>query len=145
MAEDVEHLLPDAGAALFLRAVNRCFEGQWGHHTVTAEWVSEWLQVLDRAGILFAFGPDGDVAGTVRADRYSEPVGYVGAPGVAPEHRGAGLYIPLLLAAAQRLRERSPEAIELEAWGDAPETLAAYEMQGFRVVRQAIAYERSIG
>lgn len=131
--------------ALFQRAVNHCYEGLWGHHTVSAEVVAEWLPTLDPASIFFLIGPDGDVAGTVRAERYGEPVGSVDAPGVVPAHRGDGLYVPLLLAAVQRLRERTPEAIELESWGDAPETLAQYEALGFAVVRQAVAYERAIG
>lgn len=131
--------------ALFQRAVNRCYEGLWGHHTVPEEVVAEWLPTLDPASIYFLIGPDGDVAGTVRTERYGEPVGYVDAPGVVPEHRQDGLYVPLLRAAMRRLRERTPSAIELESWGDAPETLAQYEALGFAVVRQAVAYERVIG
>lgn len=133
---------PDS--AMFQRAVNRCYEGLWGHHTASAEVVAQWLPALDPAGIFFLIGPDGDVAGTVRAERYGEPVGYVDAPGVVPEHRGDGLHVPLLLVAVQRLREHSPSAIELESWGDTPETLAQYETLGFTVVRQAVAYERDI-
>ncbi len=130
--------------SLFLHAVNRCYEGLWGHHTVTAEYVAEWLPALDPEGIFFAFGPDGDMAGTVHTERYGEPVGYVDAPGVAPEYRGERLHGPLLLAALRRLRQRTPLAIELESWGDAPETLAIYEALGFHIVRQAVAYERAV-
>lgn len=130
--------------ALFQRAVNRCYEGLWGHHTVPEEVVAEWLPTLDPASIFFLIGPDGDVAGTVRTERYGEPIGYVDAPGVVPEHRQDGLYIPLLLVAMRRLREGAPKAIELESWGDAPETLAQYEALGFVVVRQAVAYERAL-
>jgi mycothiol synthase len=127
---------------LFLQATNQCFAGLWGHHHVTADFAAEWLGALDPHGNFFALGPSGDLAGVVRAERYGAPVGYVDAPGVAPAHRGAGLHVPLLLTAAQYLRQHASVPIEVESWGDAPETLAAYEKLGFRVVRQAIAYER---
>lgn len=135
----------DPDPARFLRAVNRCYEGQWGHHTVTPEFAATWMAQLDPAGILFLLAPEDDIVGIVRAERYGEPVGYIDAPGVALQHRERGLYVPLLLAAVRRLCERAPSAIELESWGDLPETLAAYEALGFAVARQAIAYERRIG
>lgn len=132
-----------------LEAFNRCFEGLWGHNPVTADDLTVWLPQLPLDGIFLARGPDGRVAGVVRAEpapRRSEhngmPTANVDGPGVAPEHRDKPLYVPLLLTAWQWARTLSPAPalIELESWGDEPATLALYQDLGFALARRAISY-----
>ena len=129
-----------------------CFEGLWGHNEhVDEEQVAGWLPDMNLDSILMLFGPDGTVAGICQADmnvewteRSGVPTAYVDAPGVAPEHRAIGLYLPLLLAALARLHSQSPTTIMLESWGDADETLALYESVGFATVRRSVAYQMDV-
>ncbi len=79
-----------------------------------------------------------------RVQRSGEAVPYIDAPGLVPEHRSERLYVALLLAACAELRSLRPRALELESWGDADETLAAYQALGFTVARHTTAYERPL-
>ncbi|HEU5441420.1 MAG TPA: GNAT family N-acetyltransferase [Ktedonobacterales bacterium] len=139
----------ERGFDTLLEAFNRCFEGLWGHNPVTADDLTAWLPQLPLDGIFIARGPDGRVAGVVRAEpaprrsvRNGAPTANVDAPGVAPQHRDKPLYVPLLLTAWHWARALSPAPalIELESWGDEPTTLALYQNLGFALVRRAISY-----
>jgi mycothiol synthase len=92
------------------------------------------------------FAQTGEVVGTCRGElseqlqeKYGRPTGYLDAPGVVPEQRENGLYLPQMLHAAHWVRSQAPResiAIELESWGDSPQTLAAYQEVGFEIIRQ---------
>ncbi|HZC08142.1 MAG TPA: GNAT family N-acetyltransferase [Ktedonobacterales bacterium] len=126
-------------------ALNRSYEGLWGHHVVSEAWVAQSLERLRAEDtLLLLFGPAGDVVGVCRVERCSESIPYIDAPGIVPEHRSARLYAALLFAACVHLRTMRPEAIVLESWGDTDETLAAYQALGFEVVRHTTAYERPL-
>ena len=136
-----------ADLAVLVEAFNRSHEGLWGHHPVTAEMVAGWLPEMPADGIFLAIAPGGQVAGICRGEldqrlsaRRGAATAYIDAPGVVPEHREADLRRPLLLTAIAWLVPQGPAAIELESWGDAPETLAEYEALGFAVARQALAF-----
>src|SRR5262249_31762717 len=53
---------------VFRLAVNRAFEGLWGHHQLTNEEVAVWLPTLAPAGILLLFLDTGDIAGMCRVE-----------------------------------------------------------------------------
>lgn len=127
-----------------LTAFDRCYEGQWGHHAVSPEVLAEWLPTLRTQPLLILLGPAGEVVGMCRAEHLHEAIPYVDAPGIVPECRAVGLYVPLLLAACAQMRGARPRAIDLESWGDTDQTLALYEGLGFAVVRRALAYERPL-
>lgn len=136
-----------ADLSVLVDAFNRGFEGLWGHHLVTAEMVAGWLPEMPADGIFLLFAPDRRVAGICRCERDQRlsarggvSTAYIDAPGVVPEHRALDLRRPLVLAAIHWLLPQRPVNIELESWGDAPETLAQYEALGFSIVRQALAY-----
>lgn len=135
-------------------ALNRCYEGLWGHQHLSDDDVVAWLPELisgnSPTGILLLFAPDGGVAGICRVELKTQtgrgealegaPLGYIDGPGVAPEYRHLRLHRPLLLAGARWLRERGAGELELESWGDQEQTLDLYREHGFAVSRRAISY-----
>ena len=137
---------------VFLEANNRGYEGQWSHKQGTLEDVAGWFATIPPEQIYYLFAPDGKLAGVTRglmnvsasedARISDQPVGYADAPGVVPEYRSTALYRALLLYGVHSLLPRHPVTIEIESWGDAPETLAMYQELGFHIVRQDVAYRR---
>jgi len=129
------------------RAINQCYVGQWGHHTISAEAFAAWEPQLLVGETLLLVTADDAVVGMCRLERVDDSVPYIDAPGVVPELRNENLYAPLLLAAVAYVRDRPVgmrEATELESWGDASETLAGYQQLGFDIVQQEVAYERAL-
>jgi mycothiol synthase len=134
---------------LFVQATNRGYEGQWGHLHTSAEEMALWFPRLKQEGIVLLFGPDGEIAGVGRAALSEEltaqrgvPTGHIDAPGVVPAYRQSGLYVPLLLTLIRWLLTEKPVRIEVESWGDDPQTLALYRDLGFRLAREEISYRR---
>ena len=136
---------------VYTEAMNRSYEGFWGHIHVTEEETARWLPQLNPAGIFLLFAPDDTLAGTCRAE-LSEPLstargaptGLIDAPGIIPKWREAQLALPLLLTAIHWLLPQEPTTLELESWGDAPGTLALYRSLGFRVIKEEISYRREL-
>ena len=136
---------------LFTEAVNRSYEGLWGHRQVSQEEMAEWLPHLLPEGIFLLFAPDGAVVGKCQAE-ISEHLttlrgastGLVDAPGIIPPYREANLYVPLLLTTLHWLVPQSPTTIEMESWGDSADTLAQYRALGFAPVQEAISYSRRL-
>lgn len=127
--------------------MNRGYQGLWGHHWITVEEMAEWFPQLTTEGLFLLFGPDGKVAGICRAEMSEHlsalrgvSTGWIDAPGVVVEYREDAFYQLLLLTALRWLVPHSPSVIELESWGDATQTLAAYCTLGFTVVQEAISY-----
>jgi len=116
---------------LLVEAMNRGYEGLWGHRYLgREEWV-EWLPQIRQEGIFLLFAPGEAVAGICRAEMSEHltmlrevSTGLVDAPGVVIEYREAGLYEPLILTALQSLIPHAPSRIEMESWGDEAATLA---------------------
>jgi len=137
---------------VFVEALNRGYEGLWGHHHVSQEEVETWLPQLPPEGIFLLFAPDGTIVGISRAEMSEQlttqrnaPTGLVDAPGVVPTYRDAGLYLPLVLTALHWLVPQTPTTIELESWGDAAGTLAVYREIGFTTVQESVSYRRVLG
>jgi mycothiol synthase len=137
--------------AIFQQAVNRSYEGLWGHHHLTNEEVALWLPTLAREGILLLFADTGAIAGMCRVEinaRLTESRGrrtaLVDAPGIALGYRDQDLYRPLLLNALSWVIQRQAERIELESWGDASTTLDQYRALGFTTMQEATSYQRPI-
>ena len=140
-----------ADPAVFMQAVNRAYEGLWGHHQLTVEEVTQWLPTLATEGILLLFAATDDIAGICRVEintRLSKlrrrRTALVDAPGIVPENRDQGHYRPLLLKALQWAIQRQVERIELESWGDAPALLDEYRALGFVTLQEAISYQRQL-
>lgn len=134
---------------LLTEAVNKGYEGMWGHLHVSQEEVATWLPLLTQQGTFLLFAPDGAIAGTCRAEISEHltelrgvPTGLVDAPGVVSAYREAGLQQPLILSALHWLVLQAPATIELESWGDTADTLALYRAFGFTPVQEAISYRR---
>jgi hypothetical protein len=138
-----------ADPAVFRQAVNRGYEGLWGHHQLTVEEVAQRLPTLAPEEMLFLFAETGAIAGICRveinmrlSDLRGRQTALVDAPGIVPEHRDQGLYRPLLLNALAWAIQRQVERIELESWGDAPAVLDEYRALGFVTLQEAISYQR---
>jgi hypothetical protein len=137
---------------LYTEALNRSYEGLWGHVQGTEEEIARWLPNLNQAGIFLLFAPDETLAGTCRAE-LSEPdstarrapTGLIDAPGIIPKWRDARLTLPLLLTAIHWLLPQGPTTLELESWGDTPGILALYHSLGFRVIKEENSYRREPG
>lgn len=136
---------------LYTEALNCGYEGYWGHLQSTQEEVTRFLFHLNHAGIFLLFAPDGTIAGTCRAE-LSEPLteergvptALIDAPGIVARYHEAGLALPLLLTAIHWLLPQHPQTLELEAWGEAPRTLALYQTLGFSVTKEEISYRRNL-
>jgi mycothiol synthase len=138
---------------LYTAALNRGYEGLWGHLQSTPEEVAQWLPQLNPAGIFLLFAPDGALAGACRGELSEHlttargtPTGLLDAPGIVPEYRDADLALPLLLVTLHWLLSQQPQPtiIELESWGDAPATLALYRSLGFEVTVEEVSYRRTL-
>ncbi|MEO7003673.1 MAG: GNAT family N-acetyltransferase [Ktedonobacterales bacterium] len=136
-------------ATIFLDTINRSYAGVWGHHTLTMEEALAWLPEVVAEGAFLLFAPDGAVAGICRAEmskrlseRRGEPTGLVDAPGVVPERRSEGLYLPQTLHALGWLQRQTPApaGLVLESWGDDPATLDLYTHIGFAVTHREVSY-----
>jgi mycothiol synthase len=135
---------------LYTEALNQSYDGYWGHVHSTPDEVARFLLRLDHAGIFMLFDPDGSIAGTGRAElrepatQSDVPTALVDAPGIVSRYRHADLALPLLLTAIHWLLPKEPSAIDLEAWGEAPFTLARYSELGFAVTKEEISYRRRL-
>jgi hypothetical protein len=117
--------LPETGDLdVILSLLERCYAGLWGHWRPDRELVE---QSAARAGLHHL------LLGDVGLCRVDEAAREIDAPGLAAEARSPERYARLVLGAAALL---GPGPASLESWGDAPETIAAYEELGFRVVER---------
>jgi len=118
----------------------------WEH--VTAANLHEWLEEMNPDGIFLLFTQNGELVGTCRGEISEQlskqrgiPTGYLDAPGVVPEHRIKGLYLPQLLHVANWVREQERNvSIEMQSWGDDPQVLAQYQQVGFEKMHQQDIY-----
>ena len=139
---------PTEDFSLLLDMYNRAFQGLWGHwEHVTEENLQEILAGQKPETIFFVIAQNGEVVGTGRgeiSEQLSEQrgiqTGYLDAPGVVPEHRANGLYLPMLLHAAHMVRNQEPVDIELESWGDGSQVLALYQEVGFEMMHELGIY-----
>jgi len=134
---------------LLLDMYNRAFQGLWGHwEHATAEDLHGFMEEMNVEGIFLLFTQVGEVVGTCHgetnmlqlSERRGKRTGYLDAPGVVPEHRTNNLYLPLLLHAANWVRNQELVDIEMESWGDDPQVLAQYQAVGFEKVQQQDIY-----
>jgi mycothiol synthase len=138
-------------APTLVAAYNTCYAHQLGHHQVTADDVERSLSHLDPHGLFLMFtaatqrlvGVCRSAHHPQRSARNGQSTGYIDAPGIVPDYRTPDLYGALLLHAAQWL-QRHDQVLELESWGDAPETIALYQTLGFTILHQQIAYQREL-
>lgn len=136
---------------LYTEALNRCYEGYWGHLRCTEEEVTQFLSTLNHAGIFLLFAPDGTIAGTCRANLSEQlteerkaPTGLIDAPGIVAQYREANLSLALLLTVIHWLLPQDPEILEIESWGESPDTLEHYRSLGFSTTKEEISYRRSL-
>lgn len=138
---------------LMVALSNRTFGDLWGHWENTPGLVdevrmAETLDYYDPAGIFIAVNSAGEAVGQCRAkaarDAHSDftSTHVIDQPGVVPEHREAGLHVPLALTAAHWLRSQAARPIRLESWGDSATTIAHYEGLGFALVEHEVSYVR---
>jgi mycothiol synthase len=129
--------------SILLQAFNRCYDGLWGHHTLSEDDLKGWFPSINQEGLLLLFASGEDLVGMCRTElsaqlrmQYGKSMGYIDSPGVVPEYRDQNLYLPLVQNAVRWLRSWEPVDIELESWGDTEQTIVQYETSGFRVIRK---------
>jgi mycothiol synthase len=140
--------------SLLVKVSNRGFGDMWGHWENTPGLVDEKRVVdnlarFDPAGIFLVFDASGEAVGQCRtlAAAADSPAGtphILDEPGIAPEHRAAGLHAPLVLTAARWLQTQGHRPIRLESWGDSAATVAVYESLGFTLVEHEVSYVRNL-
>lgn len=161
MAQNTPVLLPDGfsiqpystinNPSLLVTAYNTCYAEQWGHHQVSLELIEQSLPLIDINGLFFMFAPDQTLVGMCRSEhsvqrtqRNGQATGYIDAPGVIPKFRMHQLNGALLSYTKNWLSENHT-LIELESWGDSPETIEQYKDLEFVVLRQQYAYQYAVG
>ena len=134
-----------------VEAFNNSYQGLWGHHELSADSLQAWLPELDTTRLFILFDPNQVVAGICRAEYHQQrsakngqATGYIDAPGLVPSYRQASLYEALLIHTINSFGEEI-QLLELESWGDSPETIALYQDLGFVLLRQQHAYQRFVG
>jgi mycothiol synthase len=135
-----------------MEVINRSYADAWGHaendQATTEAHVVEWLASADPGGIFLAFAPEGSIAGFCRAipallpqePADSDLTDEVEQPGVVPEHRHQGLYLPLVLTALHWLHSQGRHAVMLQSWGDDEQTIASYQEIGWILMQRWLAY-----
>ena len=118
------------------RIQNDTFAGSWGFCSNTVEEVAHRVGMSDSTpeGILFL------VHGNVTAgynwtsiqEGTRDLVGIIGMMGVAPDYRGRGLSVPILLAGMRYLESRGVKYIRLYVDGGNGPAMGLYTSQGFR-------------
>jgi len=133
----------------FIEACNRSYGNLWGHKIATPELAEEILSSSPHDGIFLLYDEKGDVMGIGGAstlDNETEDAGEaratsrLDAPGVAPPHRSTLLYRNLALAGLGWLYERGHRHVTMQSWGDAAETIAAYEALSFTTTYEEVGY-----
>lgn len=137
--------------SILTEAMNRCYEGLWGHHEVSQEQMAEWLPDFTPEGLFLVFSEKGRVVGISRVEVSAERsarngalTGYIDAPGIVSPHRRHDLYRALLITGVRWLQSQEQEIIEMESWGDRPDVLELYQQMGFAVVRRAVAHTKKL-
>jgi mycothiol synthase len=135
---------------LLVEVSNRGFADLWGHWENTPGMVDEkrmasTLEQFDARGIFLAFDSGGAAVGQCRTLAAADDAPHiVDEPGIAPEHRPAGLHAPLVLTAARWLQAQGRRPIRLESWGDSAETVAVYQSLGFALIEHEVSYVREL-
>jgi len=109
----------------YAEVLARAYSGLWGH-----KHVSPLAQPPDDAVVVGL--PVVGLCCVFPAERL------IDGPGVLPEGRSADAYASLLVAACAVL---GAGPAELDSWGDAEETIEAYEDLGFDVVERVQGWE----
>lgn len=135
---------------IYTEALNRCYDGYWGHLQCTQESIARLLPHQNHAGMFLLFAPEGTIAGTCRANlseanEHGKRTALIDAPGIVASHREKDLALPLLLTAIHWLLPQHPAELELEAWGETPGNLADYQALGFAPLQEEISYRRNLG
>lgn len=134
---------------LAAQLMHAAYAGLWGHNEVSAEQMAGWLPEFDLEGFFLLFGPADDPAGICRCEinaelteRNGRRTGYIDAPGLMPAYRSREHYRQALRAVAAWLYAQGAEWLEMESWGDSPETLDLYLAEGFEWVSSVASYSR---
>lgn len=145
----VRHYAGQEDLPVMVELCNRAFGDLWGHWEnvpgmVDAERMKEVLAEFDPEGIFIVVDANGEAVAQCRsqaAEGADSPY-ILDQPGVVPEHRAAGLHVPLALHAAYWLRSRGGGPVRLESWGDPAATIALYEALGFEIAGHKVSYVR---
>jgi hypothetical protein len=109
----------------YAEVMARAYSGLWGHKYVSP------LAEPPENGVVVGL----PVVGLCRVSTAER---LIDGPGVLPEGRSADAYASLLVSACAVL---GPGAADLESWGDAEETIEAYEDLGFDIVERVQGWE----
>ena len=109
----------------YAEVLTRAYAGLWGHKVV-----SPLAQPPEDAVVVGV--PVVGICRVWTADRL------IDGPGVLPEGRSPDAYASLLVSACTVL---GPGPADLDSWGDAEETIEAYEDLGFDVVERVQGWE----
>lgn len=131
------------------------FEDRWGHgqneRPTTAESAeTSFLKYYNPEGVFTAFAPNGSAAGYVsiqfneKEDETGQFLDVLDAPGVVFQHRHLNLQTQLVQAALQYQQSHSQNSVELQSWGDPPETAALYNDLGFETTAHFISYLKEV-
>jgi hypothetical protein len=122
--------LPPVAPEAYGELLAKAYVGMWGH-----KWVDPTQRLPTDGSVVLCLEEDGVAVGLCRVwprDRL------VDQPGVVPERRGSEATLRLLGAACSLL---GPGPVDVDTWGEDPETLAACASLGFSVTEQQSGWE----
>ena len=122
-------VLPSPRHSLIRELQMDCGSGVWGHSEPG---------VPDPSATYVGLHEGGRWVGVCEFDA---DAGWIDGPGVIRELRTPDRYARLVRGAAARMKRG---AVTLETWGDADETIAAYQQLGFRLVSYVPGWELSL-
>jgi mycothiol synthase len=133
------------------QAMNRCYEGLWGHHQVSQAQMAEWLPGFNPESLFLVYSPSGKLVGISRVEvsaertaRNGSPTGTIDAPGIVPQHRRDDLFRALAITGIRWLHAQGQVLVEMESWGDRPTTLRVYHELGFQTLKRLVSYKKPL-
>ena len=126
-------------------ALERGYMGLFGHKHPTKETVKRFIADFGKENIVLLFNGKDKVIGCTAIGFLEETPeskkGFMDAPGLEHSYRQTDLYRELALLGLNTLKKAGYAQIELMSWGDAEETIRAYQGIGFRVDKEVPSYE----
>jgi mycothiol synthase len=139
--------------ALLSDIQNRCFAGAWGYNPNTVADTAWQLEVRNnRPDDIILSLDKGEVTGYCwtesecdRQPSTGQPKGRIYMLGVDGRYRGKGLGKQLLRMGLWHLRKQGCELIDITVDTQNTAAIACYQSLGFRLCRETVWYEKSLG
>ncbi len=130
---------------LFIRIMNRAYSDLWGHSLATPEVWAHIVETYTPENLFLLFSSDEAIGCTgFRLIEGETSSGSLDGPGLVPEYRTAELYSMVAAWGLKNLAKKRAKPVTLETWGEADETISAYQHLGFKIVFTELGYQKRL-